>query len=104
MNVVREKMLEGMKPYGDFSMHKDLVAVTVGAEYYTYDHETDKDLVADFEEAVIVIEKDWLFSEMKRDNIANPLDFLQNEYTWDNSTVWFENAKEEGKIIAVNFN
>ena len=103
MNAVREKVLADMKPYLDFAQHKDLVAITVGAEYFTYDYETDTELEADFGEVIAVVEKDWLFTIMMKEEIENPLDYLQNEYTWDDSFVWFENAKANGKVVTVEF-
>ena len=104
MNAVRGKVLANMKPYLDFAQHKDLIAFTVGADYFTYDHETDKELEADFGEVVVAVEKDWLFNCMMEDDIKNPLEYLQDEYTWDDSINWFENAKITGKIVVVEFN
>lgn len=103
MNTVREKVLEDTKPYLDFAEHKDLIAITIGAEYFTYDCETDTDLEADFGEVIAVVEKDWLFTVMLKEEIENPLDYLQNEYTWDDSFVWFINAKTEGKVAVIEF-
>lgn len=104
MNVIREKVLEDMKPYMAFAEHKDLVAFTVGADYFTYDYETYTELEADFYELVVVVEKEWLFNHMRSDDIKNPLDYLQNEYTSDDSIEWFEKAKIKGKIVVVEFN
>ena len=64
MNAVRSKVMEDMKPYLDFAQHKDLIAITIGADYFTYDCETDTELEADFGEVIAVIEKDWLFTVM----------------------------------------
>lgn len=104
MNRVRAKVMEDMKPHTAFAEHRDLIAITVGAEYYTYDHETDTELEADFEEVVVAVEKDWLFKYMKEDGIENPLEYLQDEYTWDDSVAWFEVAKTEGKVVVIEFN
>jgi len=103
MNAVREKVLANMKPYMEFAKHKDLIAITIGVDYFAYDDETDTELEADFNEIVAVVEKDWLFTFMLQEEIENPLDYLQNEYTWDDSFVWFENAKEKGKVVVVSF-
>ena len=103
MNKVRKRVLEDMKPYLEFAQHKDLVAITVGADYFSYDCETDTELEADFGEVIAVIEKDWLFTFMLKEEIGNPLDYLQNEYTWDDSFVWFINAKANGKVVTVEF-
>lgn len=103
MNEVRKKVMADIKPYLDFAQHKDLTAITIGADYFTYDWETDTDLVADFFEVVVGVEKEWLFNQIVKDGIEDPLDYLQNEYTWDDSIVWFENAKIEGKIAIIEF-
>lgn len=104
MNAVRERVLEDMKPYLEFAKHKDLIAFSIGAEYYTYDCENDVELEEDFEEIIAVVEKDWLFAFMLDEGIKNPLDYLQNTYLWDDSFVWFENAKANGKVVVVDFN
>lgn len=103
MNAVRERVLNGIKPYLDFAQHRDLIAITVGADYFTYDIEADKELEADFEEVVVAVEKDWLFAVMLAEEIENPMEYLQNEYTWDDSFPWFENAKVAGKVVVVEF-
>lgn len=104
MNEVRKRVLDGIKPYLDFSKHKDLVAFTIGADYFSYDGETDTELEADFAEVIVAVEKDWLFVTMLAEEIEDPLDYLQNEYTWDDSYEWFSSAKIEGKIAVVEFN
>lgn len=103
MNTVRKRVIENIKPYIGSLKHKDLTAFTVGAEYFTYDHETDTELDADFTEILVVVEKEWLFNYMMEEDIKNPLEYLQNEYTWDESINWFENAKKEGKIVTIEF-
>jgi hypothetical protein len=104
MNEVRKRVLEGRKSYVNFSKHKDLAVFTVGGDYFNYDLETDTALETDFYEIIVVVEKDWLFDLMRKQDIENPLDYLQNEYTWDDSIEWFESAKEEDMIVAVEFN
>ena len=52
----------------------------------------------------MVVEKDWLFSFMKEYDIENPLGYLQNEYTSDDSLVWFDRANKQGKVVMVDFN
>ena len=104
MNKVRNRVFEDMKPYLEFAKHKDLIAITVGADYFSYDCETDTELDADFGEIIAVVDKDWLFTFMLKEGIENPLDYLQNEYTWDDSFVWFINAKACGKVVTVEFN
>lgn len=104
MNAVREKILEDITPYAEFARHKDLIAFTVGEGYFNYDYETGTELEADFGEVIVVVEKDWLFEHMKNSGVQNPLDYLQNEYTWDDSIEWFESANINGKVVAVDFN
>ena len=106
MNPVREKVIEqaNCKGYKDFDKHKDLISFVVGAEYFTYDYETDTELEADFDEVIVVVEKDWLFDLMKLDNIENPRKFLQEEYIYDDSEYWFFNGALANKIVAVDFN
>ena len=88
----------------DFAKHKDLIAFTVGADYFTYDCEADEELEADFGEVIVAVEKDWLFELMRENDIKYPLEYLQNEYTWDDSVEWFEKAKVYGKIVVIEFN
>ena len=104
MNIVRKRILESIKPYINFSEHKDLIAFCVCDGYLCYDVETDTDSQADFNELVVVVEKDWLFNLMKEDGITNPLDYLQNEYTSDDSIYWFNEAVDHNKVVMVDFN
>lgn len=104
MNAVREKVWKDVKPYMEFAEHKDLIAFTVGADYFNYDDETDAELEADFDEIIAVVEKDWLFEHMKHGGTENPLDYLQNEYVWDDSYERFINAKAYGKVVTIAFN
>ena len=104
MNKVRERILASIEPYIDFAKHKDLIAFCVCDECFTYDVETDSEIEADFNELVVVVEKDWLFKLMREYEIENPLEYLQNEYTSDDSLVWFDNAVEQRKVAMVDFN
>ena len=104
MNKVRKEILESIKPYIGFSEHKDLIAFCVCDGYFGYDVETDSETETDFNELVVIVEKDWLFDCMRKDGIENPLDYLQNEYTSDDSIVWFDEAARQGKVVMVDFN
>ena len=104
MNKVRERILASIEPYMDFAKHKDLIAFCVCDGYFGYDVETDSETETDFNELVVVVEKDWLFDCIRKDGIENPLDYLQNEYTSDDSIVWFDDAVEQGKVVMVDFN
>ena len=104
MNKVRERILASIEPYMDFAKHKDLIAFCVCSEYFSYDVETDSEIETDFNELVVGVEKDWLFNFMKGYEIENPLEYLQNEYTSDDSLVWFDSAVEQRKVVMVDFN
>ena len=107
MNAVRERILIGMTPYSEFSQHKDLIAFCVDSECFEDWNETEENngnKVADFNEAVVVVEKEWLFDRMKREGIDDPLAYLQEEYTSDDSYEWFIDAKEQDKVVLVGFN
>ena len=54
MNAVRTRVLDNIKTYTDEK--KDLIVFTIGADYFTYDYETDTELEADFEEVEVVVE------------------------------------------------
>ena len=104
MNKVRKRILDSITPYMDFAKHKDLIAFCVCDGYFGYDVETDSEIETDFNELVVVVEKDWLFNLMKEYEIENPLYYLQNEYTSDDSVVWFDMAVEQRKVVMVDFN
>lgn len=104
MNKVRKKILDNIEPYMDFGKHKDLIAFCVCSEYFVYNDEMEDEILPDFDELIVVVEKDWLFDFMKKYEIVDPLDYLQNEYTSDDSSVWFDEASEQGKVVMVDFN
>lgn len=107
MNTVRERILIGIKPYLDFSQHKDLISFCVSSECFEDWEEIEENYgnaCADFNELIVVVEKEWLFEHMKMNGIENPLDYLQNEYISDDSYEWFVNAKEADKVVIVGFN
>lgn len=101
MNAVRERVLCGTTPYMDYAQHKDLISFCVGNECFE-DWEDEADgIEADFNEVIVIVEKDWLFDYM---NMDNPLEYLQNEYTSDDSIDWFDEAVRHNKIVMVGFN
>lgn len=104
MNIVRERILASIKPYMEFAEHKDLIAFCVCDGYLCYDVETDSESETDFNELIVVVEKDWLFELMKESEIESPLDYLQNEYTSDDSIFWFDKAVDQDKVVMVDFN
>ena len=104
MNQVRKRILDTIKPYEDFAKCKDLVVFTIGSDYVNTDYENDGYLETDFDEIIVAVEKEWLFNIMLKDDIENPLEYLQYEYTWDDSYEWFLQAQNDGKIAVIEFN
>ena len=98
MNAVRKKIMNLIPPC------KDFIAFSVGGEYLNYDAETNTAIETDFEELIVVVEKNWLFDYMKADGIKNPRNYLENTYTWDDSIDWFWEAVKQKKIVSYNFN
>ena len=105
MNVVRERVLEGINPYVDFSLHRDLISFCVDSECFEDmdEIEENENVASDFNEVIVVVEKQWLFNLMRVEGTKNPLRYLQEEYTSDDSYEWFLEAKAAGKIVLVGF-
>ena len=99
MNKVRDDILRSIGFYKEFWKHKDLAAFCVCSESFTCEDEGKPD----FDELTVVVEKDWLYNFMKEHGIENPLDYLQNEYTTDDSIIWFNEAGKENKVVMVDF-
>lgn len=53
---------------------------------------------------IVIVEKEWLFTQMKHEGINNPLKYLQEEYVSDDSYNWFIKAKRQEKVVLVGFN
>lgn len=98
---IKKRILRVIKPYVDFNKHKDLIAFAVCGESFS-DYESE--IEADFDELVVITEKDWLFEIMKKDGIKNPLKYLQDEYTSGDGFYWFNKAVFANKVVCVNFN
>ena len=107
MNNVRERILLGIKPYTAFSEHRDLISFCVDSECFEDWEEVEENggvPVSDFNELIVIVEKEWLFNQMEEDEIKDGLKYLQEEYTSEDSYEWFIEAKEQGKIVLVGFN
>ena len=110
MNPVRERILDQVSDavYTDFSEHKDLIAFTVCSGYFEYNPDTDTDEESDFSELSVVVEKEWLFHfvkakfDFKTDEEVRK--YLQEEYTSDDSSEWYDEAIAANKVVMVNFN
>ena len=101
MNAVRERILIDMTPYKEYSEHKDLISFSICSEYFMDCEDESNGIEADFDEVIAIVEKDWLFDYM---NMENPLEYLQNEYTSDDSIDWFDEALKHNKVVMVGFN
>jgi len=105
MNKIRKQILQNIPEYIDFSKHKDLIAFCVCGECFDG---SSPDEEADFSELIVIVEKDWLFSLVKKtENLVTDkqaLKFLQEEYTSEDSKYWFDESIREKKIATVSFN
>lgn len=107
MNAVRERVLMGITPYLELSEHKDLISFCIDGECFEDSDEIEENAgnsVADFSEVIVIVEKDWLFNQMRHEGIENPLNYLREEYVSDDSYEWFIEAKGQGKVVLVGFN
>ena len=101
MNAIRERILLSIPKYLDYAEHKDLISFCICAEYFGDWEDEENGIEPDFNEVVAVVEKDWLFDYM---DMENPLEYLQNEYTSDDSIEWFDEAIRQDKVVMVAFN
>ena len=92
----KNKILSRIKECGSYREFNDLVAFSVGATYLCIEETS-------FQEIVVAVEKEYLFHLMQEQGIEDPIDYLKNEYTWDDSIIWFERAAEDGKIAVTEF-
>lgn len=110
MNKVRERILKEVAEakYQDYEKHKDLISFGVCDGYFGYNADTDEDEESDFDEVIVVVEKDWLFDLIKRTEEFRTddevLKFLQEKYTSDDSSTWYEEAILAHKVVMVDFN
>ena len=98
MNKAREKIIDSLPIYKDFSKHKDLVGFTVSAEFIA-----DKEDNPDFAFVNVAVEKDWLFELMRQNGFDDPRQQLEEEFIWDVSVEWFEAAKCFNKVVMIEF-
>ncbi len=68
--------------------------------------ETDRELY--FDRILIIVDRDWLLNEIKTNCLPDAESetaeqFLEEEYTWDDSVLWYKKALEEGKILTIIF-
>ena len=87
--------------YKDYSTYRDLISFGVDADHFIDWDDEDNKIEPDFDELLVVVEKNWLFRYM---DVEDPLDYLQNEYTSDDSIDWFDEALRHNKVVMVAFN
>lgn len=110
MNKVRERILKEVTEakYQDYEKHRDLISFCVCDGYFGYNTDTDEEEESDFNEVIVIVEKGWLFDLIKRNNDLRTddeaLKFLQEEYTNDDSSTWYEEAILAHKVVMVDFN
>ena len=104
MNTIRERILlsvsDSLRKF-NHSEHKDLINFCVCSEYFMDYDDDDNEIEPDFNELIVIVERDWLFNYM---GVENPRLYLQEEYTSDDSIDWFDEANRCGKIIMIAFN
>lgn len=110
MNPVRKRILKEVADfsYKDLEKYRDLIAFFICDGYFSYNPDTDEDEETDFNEVIVVVERDWLFDLIKREEELKTDDevqnFLRGEYTSDDSSTWYEEAILANKIVMVDFN
>lgn len=110
MNKVRERILKEVAEakYQDYEKHRDLISFCVCDGCFGYNVDTDEEEESDFDEVIVVVEKDWLFDLIKRQNDFKMdyevRSFLQEEYTSDDSSTWYEEAILAHKVVMIDFN
>lgn len=109
MNKVRERILKEVAEakYQDYEKHRDLISFCVCDGYFRYNADTDEEEESDFDEVIVVVEKDWLFNLIKQTEDfrtdGEVLKFLQEEYTSDDSIMWYYDALRGRKVVMVDF-
>lgn len=107
MNEVRQRILIDVnKSITNYPIneHRDLIAICVCDGYFGDVDDDENKIEADFNEVIAIVDKDWLFANMKTEGIEDPRDYLINEYTSDDSSAWFDEANRAGMIAMVSFN
>lgn len=97
--TIKEKIINEIENISTVPNYVDLISFSICGEYFDED--------ADFDEVIVVVEKDWLLNhivktEQFKDTDAS-MEFLKNDYTSDESYEWYASALVEKKIVAVNF-
>lgn len=97
---LKKRIIAEVTEYENLKECKDLIYFCVCSEYFVNSDDEDE---LDFDEVIIVVERDWLFNMLKCNGITDPIKFLQEEYTSDDSIEWYNQANSSHKIVAVSF-
>ena len=87
---------------GVLEVSTPLVAFKVSGDSFYCDFE-ENDEIVDFEELTVIVERQWLFNNMRGYGIDDPLTYLQEEYTSDDSKQWFDEGVVNHKVVAISF-
>lgn len=101
MNKIRKEILAewSKHPFLYYAHHPDLKALSVCSG----DMGEDEDV--DFDELVFAVPKKWLFDIVAKElEIEDVQDWLENEYTSDESHIIFQWAMEQNQIVMLEFN
>lgn len=105
INCVRERILQETKKSTSvypFNKHRRLVSFCVNVNDVLANNDEDYD--ADFNEIIAVVDEDWLFDLISETTDIKPRDYLLNEYTSEESSVWLEKAIMEKHLAIIDFN
>lgn len=82
MNKVRERILKEISEakYQDYEKHRDLISFCVCDDYFGYNADTNEEEESDFDEVIVVVEKDWLFDLIKRTEDFRTISDLRKKY------------------------
>lgn len=96
---LKEYFKNAHKDYKAFHEHRDLISFSVSGEYFF-----DLSEQIAFNELLVVVDKEWLFTYMKQNDIADPLNYLKERYTSEDAYKWYKEAKEEEQIVSIIVN
>lgn len=106
-NNVRERILKRAEN-AKCNIYDDTISFNVCEEYLSLNPNTQEEDENDFDEVIVTVEKEWLFNLIKsEEKITTDNEvkrFLEEEYTSDDSSIWFEEAVLAKKIVSVDFN
>ena len=102
---MKEQLLKSINHYLFQNLHNDLISFSVNSECFEeWNDKGEVEEIADFNELLVVVDKEWLFTYMQVNGIENPQKYLQNEYTSDDSYEWFVEANKAGYVVGIMFN